>query len=208
MHVIDTRLTLPLALGCALLAAQGIASEASGQAAAQPAQEQRTPGAAVARTTEAVATVEAIDRQTREVVLRAAGGNLVTAKAGPEVQNLDRVQVGDRVAVRYTEALAASLAKPDQGGGSAVQAQGGIARALSPEGRPAAAGDQVRATVRIEAVDRAANTVTFVGPAGAVRTVAVRDPDAQRFLQTLGPGDRVELVYTEAVAIVVEPAQR
>jgi hypothetical protein len=202
--VTDAKLLPSLALGCALLAAQGLASGAFGQAA-----QRQPPGVTVAWTSEAVATVESVDQQAREVLLRGPGGNLVTVKAGPEVRNLDRVHAGDRVVVRYTEALAASLARPDQSGGPAVQTQGGIARTSPPGASPTAViGDQVRATVRIEAIDRARNTVTFVGPAGAVRTVVVREPDAQQFLQTLNPGDRVDLVYTEAVAVAVEPMQR
>jgi len=125
------------------------------------------------------------------------------------VQNLDRVQVGDRVMVRYTEGLAARLSRPDQSSDSPVQVQGGIARTMSSEGRPAAvAGNRIRATVRIEAVDQVTNTVTFVGPAGEMRTVAVREPEAQRFLRTLSPGDRVDLDYSDALAIMVEPTPR
>jgi hypothetical protein len=124
------------------------------------------------------------------------------------VRNLQQIHPGDQVVIRYIEALAARLAPPDAAGSSTVGAQSGIAR-TSPGGPPTAvAGDQIRATVQVEAVDRAANTVTFTGPSGAVRTVAVRDPDAQRFLQTLKVGDRVEMAYTESLAIAVEPMQR
>lgn len=194
-------------LGCALLAAQGLPSDAFGQAA-QPAQQQ-PPDVTVAWTTETTATVESVDQQSREVLLRGPGGNLVTVTAGPAVQNLDRVRPGDRVVVRYIEALAASLAKADESGGSMVQGQGGMARTTSPGARPTGViGNQVRTTVRIEAVDRAKNTVTFVGPSGEARTVSVREPDARRFLQTLNAGDLVDLVYTEALAIAVEPMRR
>jgi hypothetical protein len=73
------------------------------------------PGTTVAYTTEAVASVESVDQQTREMLLRGAGGRLFAVKAGPAVENLARVKSGDRVVVRYVEALAASLAKPGQG---------------------------------------------------------------------------------------------
>lgn len=196
-------------LGFALLAAPGLPSDAFGQASGSA--RQQPPDVTVAWTAETTATVESVDQQSREVLLRGPGGNLVTVKAGPSVQNLERVKPGDRVVVRYIEALAASLARPDQSGSSMVQGQGGVARTTSPGGgaRPTGViGDQIRATVRIEAVDRAKNTVTFVGPSGAARTVAVREPDAQRFLQTLNAGDLVDLVYTESLAIAVEPMPR
>ena len=117
--------------------------------------------------------------------------------------------LGDRVVVRYVEALAASLAKPGQGGGGTAVEQGGIAR-HAPEGaRPTGTiGNQIRATVTIDAIDRATHTVTFTGPANAARTVVVRDPEAQRFLDPLKAGDRVDLVYTESLAVAVEPMSK
>jgi hypothetical protein len=205
--MIGSRHFLRLAAAGTLLLPQLAGHAALGQTATQRTQER--PGAMVAYTTEAAATVESIDQQSREVLLRGSGGRLFTVKAGPAVENLARVKTGDRVVVRYVEALAASLAKPGQGGGGTAVEQGGIAR-HAPEGaRPTGTiGNQIRATVTIDAIDRATHTVTFTGPANAARTVAVRDPEAQRFLATLKPGDRVDLVYTESLAVAVEPMNK
>jgi hypothetical protein len=87
-----------------------------------------------------------------------------------------------------------------------VTEQAGIAR-HAPEGaRPTGTlGNQIRATVTVDAIDRATHTVTFTGPSNAARTVTVRDSEAQRFVETLKPGDRVDLVYTESLAVAVEP---
>ncbi|WP_160939453.1 hypothetical protein [Teichococcus coralli] len=196
---------LILAAGCALLSTPG----APPAAFAQASQKGQQPGTTVAYTTEVAATVEAIDRQKREISLRGAGGRLFAVEAGPAVENLDRIKSGDRVVVRYTEALAASLAKPGEGGGATITERSGIAR-HAPEGsRPTGTvGSQIQATVTIEAVDYANHLVTFTGAGDAARTVAVRDPEAQRFLATLKPGDRVDLVYTESVAVAVEPMSR
>jgi hypothetical protein len=194
------RLIPLLAVGGALLAAQAAPSEALAQAT-QP------QGAMVAYTTEAVATVESIDQQTRKVVLRGPGGNTFEVNAGPAVENLSRVKQGDRV-VRYVEALAASLARPGQGGGTATD-QVGVARHAPGQSAPTGTvGGQVRSTVTIDAIDRAAHAVTFSGPANRAQTVAVRDPEMQRFVDTLKVGDRVDLVYTESLAIAVEPLAR
>lgn len=202
-----TRLLPSITAGCALLAMQGMAHDAFGQAG--PSAPDHTQGATVAYTTELRATVEALDQTTREVLLRGPGGGLVSVVAGPDVRHLDRIRVGDQVVVRYVEALAASLARPDGTGASSVQGQAGILRSAPAGSRPGAVvGGQIRTTVQVEAVDRAKNTLTFVGPSGAVRTVAVRDPEAQRFLQTLNAGDRLDLVYTESLAVAVEPAPR
>jgi len=151
--MIGTRNFLLLATASALLLSPVAGRDALAQTG-QRAQER--PGAMVAYTTEAVATVESINQQSREVLLRGAGGRLFSVKAGPAVENLSRVKAGDRVVVRYVEALAASLAKPGQAGGSGVTEQGGIAR-HAPEGaRPTGTvGNQIRTTVTIDAIDRA-----------------------------------------------------
>jgi hypothetical protein len=79
-----------------------------------------------------------------------------------------------------------------------------------PEGaQPGAAiGNRVTTTVVIEAVNRDTNEVSFKGPAGMTRTVEVMDPKARQFIGTLNEGDEVELTYTEALAVTVEPKKR
>jgi hypothetical protein len=61
--------------------------------------------------------------------------------------------------------------------------------------------------VIIEAVDRGTHEVTFTGPAGMTRTVEVKDPKAQQFIGTLKKGDEVEITYTEALAVSVDPGR-
>lgn len=201
-----TRHALILAAAATLLLPPLTGRDALAQTSVQRTQD--PSGAAVAFTTEAAATVVAIDQQSREVQLRGTEGRLFTVTAGPAVENLSRVKVGDRVVIRYVQALALSLAKPDQGAGGVV-VEGGITRS-APEGAgPAGAiGNRLRATVTIDAVDHATHTVTFTGPANNVRTVAVQDPAARSFVATLKPGDRVDLVYTESLAVAVEPMDK
>ena len=198
-----TRLIPVLTVGCALLAAHGVAPGALAQA--PPGQPE---GAVVAHTAEALVTVEAVDRTSREVVLRGTSGDRFALVASPAV-DIAQVKPGDRVVVRYVEALAASLARPGQGGTGGVVEQSGVTRG-TPEGTaPAGRAERlVGATVTIEAIDRATHRVSFTGPGGTSRTVAVRDPEARRFVAALKAGDRVDLVHTEALAIAVEPASR
>lgn len=68
-----------------------------------------------------------------------------------------------------------------------------------------AADAAVSTTVRIEAVDTSRHTVTFTRPDGETRNLAVVRPDAERFIETLEPGDEVEVTYREAVALSIEP---
>jgi hypothetical protein len=65
-----------------------------------------TPGKAVIKTVQAAATVEKVDAQKREVTLKGPEGKSKTIKVKDDSKDLDRLQTGDQVVVRYTEALA------------------------------------------------------------------------------------------------------
>ncbi len=67
--------------------------------------------------------------------------------------------------------------------------------------------NELTATVRIERVDLNANTVTFTGPRGQ-RTLYVQKPAMREFVKKLRPGDAVEVTYSEALAISLEPMSR
>jgi len=65
-----------------------------------------TPGKAVIKTVQVAATVEKIDTQKREVTLKGPEGKSKTVKVKEDAKDLDRLQTGDQVVVRYTEAFA------------------------------------------------------------------------------------------------------
>ena len=162
----------------------------------------------VESTQEYSATVEAIDVSTRMISLHGADDRRVTVQASPEVRNLAQVKVGDRVVARYYQALAADLHRRGDGsvGAQAPVVEDGVARA--PEGgRPAGAvSTRSRQTVRITGVDTKNYIVSFYGSDGLTRSVPVRTEQAKDFIRKLKAGDEVEITYSEAVAISVEPA--
>jgi hypothetical protein len=153
---------------------------------------------------EITATVDAIDLATRTVTVSDGAGNEYVVEAGPEVRNLAQVEVGDDVVVSYYSALAAAFKKPGEAA-PGVQVDAAAARAPAGERPAAATGKRVTATIVIDSVDAAENTVTFTGPNG-LRTVLVESSAGQEFIKQLKKGDEVELTYTEALAISVEPA--
>ena len=57
-------------------------------------------------------------------------------------------------------------------------------------------------TADVVAVNAAAKTVTLKGPKGHTVDLMVDDPDR---LKKIKKGDRVEAVYTEAMAVSVQP---
>ena len=62
--------------------------------------------------------------------------------------------------------------------------------------------------VRIEAVDNAAGTVTFIDHDKTTHTVTLRKPEMRAFAQRLKRGDEVDVEIVEAFAVSVEPAPR
>ena len=162
----------------------------------------QTEPATVERTSEATATVTAIDLPERLVTLRGPEGNLFTVQASEEVRNLPQLEVGDRVVVRYHEAIAAEMAKPGQEASASATAMRAPPGA-KPGGELA---QEVTTMVEITDLDPATHTVSFTDPDGLAQTITVQDPRMQDFVETLKVGDEVAITYTEALAISVEPA--
>ena len=156
-------------------------------------------------TEKVTATVASIDKDKRLLELQ-KGERKVTVQVPPEVRNLSQVKVGDELIVEYREGFAAQVKKP---GESKTTDHVDVAsdRVRAPQGgKPGGAiANTVTTTVVIESVDQPSNSVTFKGPSGMTRTVDVTDPRATQFISTLKKGDEVELTYTEALAVTVQP---
>lgn len=151
------------------------------------------------------ANIESVDRTARAILLSGPQGGLVTIHAGPDIRNFDQLKAGQRVKIMFREAWAAEIVPPGTPGGAPSAA---MAAARAPQGAmPAGAvGAQLKTRVTIQSVDPANSRVTFLRPDGKVRTVTARRAVGQQFVSTLRPGDQVEVTYTEAVAVSVEPA--
>jgi hypothetical protein len=160
-------------------------------------------------TEEVTATVEAIDVNTRMVVLKASDGAEFALVVAPEVRNLEQVKVGDRVVSRYRESLGAELVRRGDGSGDTEEPSVSTTSARAADGAmpSATSSTQTRQTVRITNVDKQNHIVTFYGSDGLARVLPVRTPQGQEFIAKLKAGDEVELTYTEAVAMSVEPAK-
>jgi hypothetical protein len=158
-------------------------------------------------TSEAVmvkATVEAVDVAGRTVTLKGPKGKSFTVSVDDQVKSLDNVKVGDEVVARYFEAFAFELKKPGEAVPGKSVTEG--AAALPPGQKPAgAAGRQVKVVATITAIDMANGSVTLKGPEGKSVDVKARDP---KNLANVKVGDLVEITYTEALAISVEPVRK
>jgi Cu/Ag efflux protein CusF len=191
------------------LVALSLSLALAGCSAWKKSHEETAPAARVSGTVgsglvSATATVKAIDLKTRQVTRQRADGSTIKFRAGEEVRNLPQVKVGDEVTVTYYESLAYEVRKPGEGTpGAAV---GEAVERAQPGEMPGAAGVRVTTvTATIDAIDKAAGTVTLRMPDGEKTTVKARNPEN---LERVAVGELVEITLTEAVAISVERPQR
>jgi hypothetical protein len=157
----------------------------------------------VAQTAKASAVVTAIDSATRTITLKRADGQTFDLVAGDEVKNFAQIKVGDEVAVQYARALTIGVKKASGAPSSTVSTD---AVKAAPGQKPGGAmGGQVTVTADVVAVDPKKSTITLKGPKGKLVDLDVKNPDHFKVVKV---GDQVEAVYTEAIAIAVEPAAK
>ena len=195
------RLTISLTLAAIALGTPGVHAQQPAAPSASTATSSSPGKFSAATTVEVSALVAAIDKATRTVTLQGPKGNVLDVVAGEEVRNFDQIRVGDRVTVRYVEALTLELKKTQTPTGATAS---GAAVRAAPGERPAGAvGRQIVALADVVAVDQAKSTISLKGPRGNVFDLKVQD---QGHFKVVKVGDQVEAAYTEAVAVAVTPA--
>lgn len=188
-----------------LFVALALAGAASLVVSAAPQESKAAPGKI--GSSEAVmvrATVEAVDPAARTVTLKGPRGKSFTVGVDDKVANLAGLKVGDEVVASYYEAVAFELKKP----GEAVPGKSvteGVVPGRSGGKTPGLDSRQVKVVATIEVIDPQKGTVTLKGPEGKSVEVKARDP---RNLEKVKVGDLVEITYTEALAISIEPAPK
>lgn len=188
-----------LALGNLALPAAAAEPAAGGMAvvASEPGK------AALTEAVEITAAVTAVDKATRLVTLKGPKGNFLHVVAGEEVRNFDQIKVGDMLVVRYLRALELELKK---GSGLRQHSEKEAALRAKPGEKPAAgAARQVTIVADVIGVDAEKKIVTLKGPKGRIVDLEVRNPEHFNLVQK---GDQVEAVYTEALALSLQPAKK
>lgn len=162
------------------------------------------PGKAAAmETIKLTAGVAEIDKATRTVTLKTAQGKMLDVVAGPEVKNFDQIKVGDQLVVQYAQALTLEVKK---GGGVREIKQDSGAVKAKPGEKPAVVGArEVTIVADVLAVDPKNMTITVKGPRGRVVDLKVKNPE---HFKVVKQGDQIEAVYTEALALSIEPAAK
>jgi Cu/Ag efflux protein CusF len=148
------------------------------------------------------ATVEKIDRSTREVTLRRFDGSLLTVVAGEEVRNFDQIRVGDVVEAEIIEALAV-VVEPTSTKVRERRDEVSTTRARPGERPGAKTTRTVEIVATVQDIDRASRWVTV---RGALQTVQLK-VDESVDLSRIKRGDNVRAVYIETVSIRVRPGR-
>ncbi|WP_427308894.1 hypothetical protein [Cupriavidus sp. H39] len=137
------------------------------------------------------------------MTLKTSKGKTKQLVVGEEARNFDQLQVGDTVTAQYREALSVSLTKSTDAPSVSERSSADVpAPGCKPDG---VVGREVTVVADVVAVNTDAKTVALKGPQGNQLDVLVDDP-AQ--LKAVRKGDRVKVVYTEAMAISVEPKKK
>jgi Cu/Ag efflux protein CusF len=153
----------------------------------------------------ATATVEAINRETREITIKNEDGEVTTLTAGPEVQNFAQIKPGDRIEAEYYESIAINVRDAKNAADISNSVEQAAARTAPLGDKPAGVGArQVTLVANVEKIDAKNQLVTLRGKSGNTRVVKVRDP---KNLQKLEVGDQVVATYTEALAVAVKPVK-
>lgn len=152
-----------------------------------------------------LATVTAVNPKTREITLRDNTGEITTIVAGDEVRNFPQIKVGDILRVRILQSLLMEV-RPHNTLVTRTEVEEGVA--LAPKGgQPGmATGRRITTVVTIQALDMKKDFVKFTLPNGEVRTTTAKTTAGKELLHTLKVGDQVDVVFTDAVGISLEPA--
>ena len=151
-----------------------------------------------AQTVTATFTITAIDKTARIVTLQDKTGHTTDVFCGPEVQRFDMLKVGDAVTFRYHESLVSAISRPGDKPKDPVTSS--VTR--TPGAKPGATvAQQMHATVTIEGMDPKVPSVDVKTEGGSRLSLKVADA---KYLEGYKLGDKVNITYTQALAVSVK----
>ena len=143
-------------------------------------------------------TVETIDHDKRVVTLKTADGKFETIDVPPSAKRFDELKVGDKVSITYNNNVSARLKPP---GEAPVNTATGTSTAGQGERPGGTAAMQRTMTVTVDAIDKNASSMTFVGPNGWKYSRHIVDPTV---LDKVKVGDKVDITWNTDVTVAVQ----
>lgn len=158
------------------------------------------PSFTIAEVKTTVEKVENVDYSTRRVTLRDDSGKVRVVKVGNDIQNLNRLKIGDEVTIETFQTISAEV-KPGPGAPMNIGVEGQTAPL--PGEKPSGI-RTVEGTLRtlIEAVDYDKRTITFKGRDGSLKTYRI-GPEAKRFNE-VRRGDMLWVEYSQTIKLTVK----
>jgi len=152
----------------------------------------------------AVETIQAIDQTNRIVTLKADDGTEEAIYVPPSVKRFNEMKVGDKVKAKYYESYVFQIRKPGDPAPAAAQGTTGkITRGTGPHPSGTIAA-QTTTTVEVVSIDQAVPSITVKTTDG--RTIT-RKVDNKKNLEGVKAGDKIDITYTQAALVSVEPAK-
>jgi ribosomal 50S subunit-recycling heat shock protein len=161
------------------------------------AQVKTIPGESVS----ASARIEAIEQRTRTLTIKNDDGTYETLQVPQEVKRFSELKVGDRITVRFYDNVVVRLKKP---GEAAIEVEHEALTRGSGKSPSGTAASQLTVTVSVVAIDPKVPSITVKGPNGWTYSRKVEDRKA---LAQVKVGDTLDITWTEAVLISVDPAK-
>jgi Cu/Ag efflux protein CusF len=143
------------------------------------------------------ATVEKIDLDKRKVTVLLDDGKHKTLKLGDGIRNLDQVRVGDHVKLTYAEEMIVLVGQTKEAAGEAAAGLVAIAPKGSLPGGVMV--ETTSLTGKVLAVDAEKRKVVLEEPDGKKKTMKLSKKVTN--LDQLKPGETIDMVVTEALAI-------
>ena len=183
--------------------ATALSLPATGQQPAQPQAPSDTPQrSSAAKPLSMHGSIESIDREAKILSLKDKDGRITMMRLDHNLANLDKLEKGDKVTARYTEAVLLSAIRSD---GPAQPIREGAPSAPDTGATavdPVPAAEPSRMMAKVTDLDPAAGKVTLQAPKGEEIRMIVRGREA---LAGLKKGDEVVATYLEARALSVIP---
>ena len=146
----------------------------------------------------ASATVESIERATRQVTLKNTDGSYEVLYVPEDVKRFDALKVGDTIKVRYYENI---VLRPHAPGEKPLDTTSGGMAPAAGEKPGSTFARQRTITATVTAIDPAAPSISFKGPNGWSYSSRVEDKAA---LSKVKVGDQIDITWTKAMLVSVE----
>lgn len=152
---------------------------------------------------EVVTRVVSVDAKDRRIVVADAAGKPVTVQVTDAAQDLNHLKPGDAIGALVIHSTAFDLDTQVQ-----TQAPGGFevdGAAIATPSNPHPGGDafrMARVQLKILGVNLKKHQITFEGPDGSNKTVAIDDPKLRSKMTELKVGQMLNVTYEDTLQIV------